>query len=109
MKEGKDIDRAAEPGGAAQSAIHLKTVTVSVTAVFLLLSVLCWLGDGKEYSDTERRPLAEFPELSGETVWSGDFMEDFEVYAQDHFPFREALRTARAVFCRGVFRRTERC
>lgn len=97
----------AEQDKTVQSPMHQRIVIASVAVVVLLLSVLCWLGGSSEYSDTERRPLAKLPELSGDAVSSGDFMEGFEAYAQDQFPFREAFRTVSAVFDRGVLRRTD--
>ena len=53
-----------------------------------------------EASASERRKLAQFPKLTAEALLSGDFAADFEEYAADQFPLRDAFRTwkARVVF-----------
>lgn len=51
----------------------------------------------KASSDSERRRLQQFPEVSWETVSSGKFMKDFEKYTQDQFAGREVFRTAKAI------------
>lgn len=48
-------------------------------------------------SISERRPLAEFPEISTDSVLSGKFMTDFEKYTLDQFPMRDSFRTVKAV------------
>lgn len=49
------------------------------------------LEDG-EISESERRPLAQMPEFSGEAVLSGDYMIDWESYLLDQFPLRDNFR-----------------
>lgn len=56
------------------------------------LFVGCLLKSPDDISLSERRPLAQFPELDTKQVVSGKFMEDFEKYAADQFPFREKFR-----------------
>ncbi len=54
--------------------------------------LICLLKPSKNYSDTERRKLAQFPEFSIETIQKGNFMTDFEIYALDQFPMRDTFR-----------------
>ena len=54
--------------------------------------VACLLKSPDEISLSERRPLAQFPEVDVREVASGKFMKDFEKYAADQFPFRETFR-----------------
>ena len=61
-------------------------------ALLVILTGMTWLKDADAYSDSERRALAQFPELSVDTILSGEFMESFESYAQDQFPLRETFR-----------------
>lgn len=49
------------------------------------------------YSDSERRALAQMPEITKERLLSGKFMSDFEDYALDQFPFRDGFRKLKAV------------
>ena len=50
-----------------------------------------------EYSVSERRPLAQMPPLSIESIADGRFTSEFETYSLDQFPMRDAFRTLKAV------------
>lgn len=69
-----------------------------VAAVWLGLSVWCWVKPAAERSLAERRRLQQRPELSTETLRSGSFMSEFETYTQDQFPLRDTFRTLKAAF-----------
>ena len=54
-----------------------------------MLSFLSWLLlPAAQFSENEKRPLSQFPELSTAKS-SADFMRKFDTYYQDHFGFRE--------------------
>ena len=53
-------------------------VTYVLTTFFLVLSLWAWIRQPDEFSDSERRQLAAFPEVSMKSISSGEFMEDFE-------------------------------
>ncbi len=57
---------------------------------------------------SERRVPAAFPELSVKSVLSAGFMEKFEGYAADRFPFREEFRALRAVTVLDVFLQSDK-
>ncbi|MDR0434353.1 MAG: hypothetical protein LBH21_04720 [Gracilibacteraceae bacterium] len=61
-----------------------------------------------EFSASERRLLAQMPELSAASVLSGAFMADFEDYAADSFAFRDGWRALKAASVFGVFRQTDK-
>lgn len=61
------------------------------------LSVAAWFKPADEYSASERRPFAQFPELTVSTVLKGDFTAKFEDYATDQFPLRDDFRTLKAI------------
>ncbi len=82
-------------------------VTVSLGGLLLLGFLLCCFLPKETYSTAERRPLAEMPALSTETVLSGEFTKDFEAYATDHFPFRESFRRMKALLAKDVFRKLD--
>ena len=79
------------------------TKTKNIITIVLLLAVLfgfCgWsiLKPDEQRSVTERRALAQFPELNGTTLWNGSFMERFEAYSLDQFPMRDELRGVKAL------------
>ena len=62
------------------------------------LTLAAWFSPEKALSVSERRPLAGKPELSAGAVFSGNFMEDFEDYSLDQFPFRDSFRRLKARF-----------
>lgn len=70
---------------------HLMAIGLMLV-LFVALTMMAWLKEADTYSDSERRTLVQFPELSIETIINGEFMGDFETYAQDQFPLREAFR-----------------
>lgn len=81
---------------------HIVITTVMV-AFFLVISVFAWVKPSDEFSASERRKLAQFPELSFKTVISGGFMSSFENYTLDQFPLRDKFRTLKAIVALNVF------
>ncbi len=67
-----------------------------VMALWLGLTAFAWVKPASATSDSERRPLAQFPELSAQEIFSGSFMTEFADYAVDQFPLRDAWRTINA-------------
>lgn len=74
-------------------------VTTLLFFLFLFAgAALLLLAPGQDYSELERRYLAEKPKLSRETVASGDYMEELEQYLTDRFPGRGALLAADSMY-----------
>ncbi len=74
-----------------------KYLTVAFCGLFLLFfSLWCIFVPTPEYSDSERRVLASFPEFSPASIGSGEFARDFEEYATDRFPLRDLFRGIKA-------------
>ena len=69
---------------------------ILVLALWASLAAFAWCKPAAESSDSERRPLEQFPEISGEALLSGQFMKDFADYAVDQFPLRDGFRTLNA-------------
>ena len=82
-------------------------MTAVFSAFFTATCVSCILKPSAEFSDSERRALAKFPEFSLQTVFSGEFMSEFETYSQDQFPMRERLRTVKALFSTGILNKAD--
>lgn len=75
-----------------------------------LLGMLFTFAIGKPnlaISQSERRPLQQFPRLSGDTLRSGSFMKAFDQYSVDQFPFRETFRSLHASVVTLFFRQTD--
>ncbi|MBQ8806076.1 MAG: hypothetical protein IJZ68_06285 [Bacteroidaceae bacterium] len=77
----------------------IRIVGISAVAIlWLVLTLVTWFKPAGEMSTSERRPLAQFPELSVKTVLSGDFTSKFEDYTLDQFPGRDTFRQLKSIF-----------
>ena len=76
---------------------HHKVIWV-ILALFAIVTLIVWFKPADQYSTSERRPLEQFPEVSVERILNGTFMQDFEIYVTDQFPFRDELRNLKAAF-----------
>ncbi len=70
------------------------SVTFITILTFILTLNLVFADSDLSYS--ERRRLRQLPELTLESIMTGDFMEDFEKYALDQFAFRDRFRSLKA-------------
>lgn len=64
-------------------------ICVLFCAFLGIMSLLFFFGPKSEFSQLEKRYLAEFPELTWESLTSGKFGEDMESYMADHIPGRD--------------------
>ena len=78
--------------------MHKKITAILVLTLWALLAALNWFSPAKEMSDAERRPLAQFPEVSLESVTGGKFMSVFTDYSLDQFPLRDSFRQIKSLF-----------
>ena len=69
----------------------MKRYLLRYIVLAFLLGVCVWMvvDEDREFSEQENRNLSQFPEVSSETVFSGEFMSDFETYLADQFPARD--------------------
>lgn len=75
--------------------------------VFFALCLGVWFHPVSEYSGTERRKLAQFPEATLESVAKGTFMSDFEAYSLDQFPLRDHFRSLKAWVTTHIFGKSD--
>lgn len=78
-------------------------VTAVMAAALFGISLTAWLKPADAFSYSERRELMGFPELTWDTVRSGEFMDEFEEYVLDQFPVRDTFRRLKAEMVFGVF------
>jgi len=62
------------------------------------LTAFSWFGPAKDVSDSERRPLAQMPSVTLDSIGNGKFMKDFEKFSLDQFPLRDGFRTVKSLF-----------
>lgn len=83
-------------------------ISVIVFVIFLIsVSSVCLAKPDTQYSDAERRELAQFPETTAETVVTGEFSKGFESYTTDQFPLRELMRKIKAAFSTVILGKAE--
>lgn len=71
---------------------------IAIVTIWALLSGFHWFGPKTELSEAERRPLAQLPEISAETLLNGKFMSEFEDFCLDQFPLRDTFRQVKSLF-----------
>ena len=71
-----------------------------ILLLWATLTGFAWFGPAKDISDSERRPLAQMPAVTLDSMVSGKFMKDFESYSLDQFPLRDSFRTVKSLFHR---------
>ncbi len=75
------------------SKIKNVLLVVILSLVVLALASTLFLSPQKEYTLSERRALAQMPDVSVKTLLNGSFMKDFESFTLDQFPARDSFRT----------------
>ncbi len=86
---------------------HNKIIIFLVMGFMFTLFLWNLMGTSPEYSVSERRVLASFPEISLEDIMSGEFAEQFEKYATDRFPARDTWRSIKAYTQTKIFRQKD--
>ena len=71
---------------------------IAIASIWALLVAFSWFGPRQETSEAERRPLAQLPEISAETLLNGKFMSEFEDFTLDQFPLRDTFRQVKSLF-----------
>lgn len=71
---------------------------IGFCAALGVMALLFVLLPKEEFSETEKRNLAEFPTFTWESLSSGQFGEDMETYMADHIPGRNFLVGLNAYF-----------
>ena len=89
----------------AKNINHINNIVTVVVlgVVFVSLTMASWLLPPQEFSDNERRKLAQRPKFSPDTMSDGSFMTEFEKYTLDQFPLRDQFRTLKAYTTYDVF------
>ena len=67
-------------------------------SLWAVLTAFAWFSPARPFSDAERRPLSQMPEISADSLLDGSFMADFEDYSLDQFPLRDGFRTLKSLF-----------
>ena len=75
------------------------TLTYVCFTAFFVVMCLCAAVSPREYSDAERRPLAQFPEkITWDGLTDGTAIKQFESFSVDQFPLRETFRGLKGAY-----------
>ena len=74
-----------------------KMVTLVFVAFFAIASLLLIFHKPNDLSKNERRKLAKYPVISWDRIVSSKYMEEFDKYSLDQFPYRDSLRKLKGV------------
>lgn len=87
----------------------MKNKIITVTFLLFLFSILIinLIIPTEEISYSERRKLAQFPELSAQNILNAQFMKEFEKYTLDQFAFRDGFRNLKASFDLKIFNKLD--
>ena len=86
----------------------IRTVGICMLlAIWVLLAGFLWFGPKADYTNAERRPLAQMPEMTSKSFFSGKFMPAFEDFTLDQFPLRDSFRQIKSVFHYYVLRQSD--
>ena len=78
-----------------------KMRTIGILTLVVLwagLALSLWFGPKEDYTNSERRKLAQMPSITVKTVFDGKFMPDFEDFTLDQFPLRDSFRQVKSLF-----------
>jgi hypothetical protein len=85
---------------------HLPALLVFVVFIFGM-AIVGIVGEDAASSEYERRDLAQFPRISAERIFDGDFTEDYVVYLQDQAPLRDEFRFMKSYVSRNLMLNAE--
>lgn len=74
-----------------------KCAIIFITLVWLGLAIFSWLKPSTEVSMSERRKLAKFPIPTEQALMKGTYINQFEKYTLDQFPYRDSFRTMKSI------------
>lgn len=88
---------------------RLKDIVTSIVfiAIIGVMFILCLAMPKKGMSESERRPLAAFPDMTWERIKSAAVMSDFSKYASDQIPFRDEFRGIKGIVNNYVLLRSD--
>lgn len=72
--------------------------TLALLGLFLTSGGILMVTGQTQVSETERRQLAQWPQLTWQSLGSGRWMQDAEQAAADQFPLRDLFRQGKAQF-----------
>ena len=82
-------------------------ITIGFVVTIIAIFLINLITKDEQISITERRKLAQFPEITIKKILNGDFMDKLEEYAEDQFINRDFFRTIKALWSGNIFRQKD--
>ena len=88
---------------------RIKDATVTVIFLILLFAIFAinLISKDKSISNSERRKLASFPEITKSNIMNGDLSEKLEKYFSDQFVGRDFFRSVKAFSSLEIFKQKD--
>lgn len=89
--------------------VKMKDIIITIGFIMILMIVFLVniISKDKEISTTERRKLAQFPEITYKKIANGDAMKNWETYVEDQFPQRDFFRGLKSFWSINIFRQKD--
>jgi hypothetical protein len=84
--------RTERPDGKKRKKLSIRINRVFFAVLYVIAVIAC-VAPRPSYSDKEQRELSRFPQLSAESLFSGDFFDGINTWFADTFPMRDQLLT----------------
>ena len=84
-----------------------KIISISFVSFIIIFFLLNIFAKDIDISESERRKLKQLPEVSIKNIMDNTFMEEFDKYTLDQFPFRNNFRSIKANVNYKIFQRLE--
>ena len=82
-------------------------VTIGFGVILFVVFFINIIAKDKQISTTERRKLAQLPEISISKILNGEVMENWDKYVADQFIQRDFFRGIKAVLSMNIFRQKD--
>ena len=90
-----------------QNKIKNIIITMGFVAIIMGIFITNIIVKDKEISTTERRRLAQLPEISVSKIINGSVMEKWEDYVADQFVARDLFRTMKSVWSINILKQKD--
>lgn len=90
-----------------QNKIKNKIITLGFIITLVAICLINVISKDKTISITERRKLAQFPELTISKIANGDVMKKLEEYTIDQFVGRDFLRSIKSFFNTNIYKQKD--
>jgi hypothetical protein len=90
-----------------QNRVKNIIITIVFCVILIAVFVINIVSEDKIISESERRKLAQMPNVTVKTVANGDAMEDWNKYVTDQFFERDFFRSIKSFFSINIFRQKD--